>query len=101
MAARWPSSRQRRSTGSRTAALPWRSSACIFGKPPAKGHRPPRAVWLYNFWHNYTLPGVLWIALLLLFAGNPWPLLGWMLHISLDRLMGFGLRGDDGGQALI
>src|SRR5438093_10185204 len=29
MAARWPSSRQRRSTGSRTAALPWRSSACI------------------------------------------------------------------------
>ena len=42
-----------------------------------------------------------WFALLLLFTGNPWPLLGWLLHISLDRLMGFGLRGDDGGQALI
>ena len=40
-------------------------------------------------------------ALLLLFAGNPWPLLGWLLHISADRLMGFGLRGEDGGQALI
>jgi hypothetical protein len=34
-------------------------------------------------------------------GGNPWPLLGWLLHISVDRLVGFGLRGDDGGQALI
>jgi len=38
---------------------------------------------------------------LLLIAGNPWPLLGWLLHISVDRLVGFGLRGEDGGQALI
>jgi uncharacterized protein DUF4260 len=75
--------------------------AFLFGRPPAKGHLPPRAVWLYNLWHNYTLPIALWVALLLLFTGNPWPLLGWLLHISLDRLMGFGLRGDDGGQALI
>jgi hypothetical protein len=75
--------------------------AFLFGRPPAKGYLPPRAVWLYNFWHNYTLPMLLWVALLLLFSGNPWPLLGWLLHISLDRLMGFGLRGDDGGQALI
>jgi len=75
--------------------------AFLFGRPPAKGYLPPRAVWLYNLWHNYTLPIVLWVALLLLFTGNPWPLLGWLLHISLDRLMGFGLRGDDGGQALI
>ena len=75
--------------------------AFFFGRPPAKGHLPPRAVSLYNLWHNYTLPMALWIALLLLFTGNPWPLLGWLLHISLDRLMGFGLRGDDGGQALI
>jgi len=75
--------------------------AFLFGRPPAKGYLPPRAVWLYNLWHNYTLPAVIWIALLLLLAGNPWPLVGWLLHISLDRLMGFGLRGDDGGQALI
>ena len=75
--------------------------AFLFGRPSAKGYLPPRAVWLYNLWHNYTLPAVIWIALLLLVAGNPWPLLGWLLHISLDRLMGFGLRGDDGGQALI
>jgi hypothetical protein len=75
--------------------------AFLFGRPPAKGYLPPRAVWLYNLWHNYTLPIVVWIALLLLIAGNPWPLVGWLLHISLDRLVGFGLRGDDGGQALI
>jgi hypothetical protein len=75
--------------------------AFLFGRPPAKGYLPPRSVWLYNFWHNYTLPIALWIAFLLLFTGNPWPLLGWLLHISLDRLMGFGLRGDDGGQALL
>ena len=75
--------------------------AFLLGRPPAKGYLPPRAVWLYNLWHNFTLPIVVWIALLLLIAGNPWPLMGWLLHISLDRLMGFGLRGDDGGQALI
>jgi len=75
--------------------------AFFFGRPAAKGYLPPRAVWLYNFWHNFTLPVALFAALLLLFAGNPWPLLGWLLHISVDRLMGFGLRGEDGGQALI
>jgi hypothetical protein len=75
--------------------------ALFFGRPPAKGHLPPRAVWLYNLWHNFTLPVALFFALLLLVAGNPWPILGWLLHISVDRLIGFGLRGEDGGQALI
>jgi hypothetical protein len=27
-------------------------------------------------------------------------LFGWLLHVAVDRLLGFGLRGDDGGQAL-
>jgi hypothetical protein len=75
--------------------------AFLFGAAPAKGHLPPRAVWLYNLWHNFTLPAVVWTALLLLFAGDPWPLLGWLLHIAADRALGFGLRGEDGGQALI
>ena len=75
--------------------------AFLFGASPAKGYLPPRAVWLYNLWHNFTLPAVLWIALLFLFAGDPWPLLGWLLHIAADRTLGFGLRGPDGGQALI
>ena len=74
--------------------------AFLFGASPAKGYLPPRGVWLYNLWHNFTLPAVLWIALLLI-AGNPWPLLGWMLHIAADRTLGFGLRGADGGQGVL
>ena len=75
--------------------------AFLFGASPAKGYLPPRGVWLYNLWHNFTLPAVLWIALLLLIAGNPWPLLGWLLHIAADRTLGFGLRGADGGQGVL
>ena len=75
--------------------------AFLFGASPAKGYLPPRGVWLYNLWHNFTLPAVLWIALLFLIAGNPWPLLGWMLHIAADRTLGFGLRGADGGQGVL
>ena len=75
--------------------------AFLFGASPAKGYLPPRGVWLYNLWHNFTLPAVLWIALLFLIAGNPWPLLGWLLHIAADRTLGFGLRGADGGQGVL
>lgn len=74
--------------------------ASLFGPAPARGYLPPRGVWLYNLWHTYTVPAVLWIGALLLFATNPWPLLGWVIHITVDRLLGFGLRGGDGGQAL-
>ena len=75
--------------------------AFLFGPVPAKGYLPPRGVWLYNVWHTYVIPMLLWIALLLLIGGNPWPLLGWLIHISADRTIGYGLRGPDGGQALI
>ena len=75
--------------------------AFLFGASPAKGYLPPRGVWLYNLWHNFTVPAVLWIALLFLIAGNPWPLLGWLLHIAADRTLGFGLRGADGGQGVL
>jgi len=75
--------------------------AFLFGASPAKGYLPSRAVWLYNLWHNFTLPMVLWVALLFLLAGNPWPLLGWLAHIAADRTLGFGLRGDDGGQGAL
>ena len=45
-------------------------------------------------------PLLLWVAALI--AGiAPWPLLAWLIHISADRALGFGLRGRDGGQALI
>ena len=74
--------------------------ASLMGRAPARGYLPPRGVWLYNVWHSYTVPLVLWIGALLLYLGNPWPLLGWLTHISVDRLLGFGLRGNDGGQAV-
>jgi hypothetical protein len=75
--------------------------AFLFGRAPARGYLPPRGVWLYNAWHNFVIPLGLWVVLLLLVGANPWPLLGWLIHISADRTIGYGLRGDDGGQALI
>ncbi len=76
--------------------------ASLMGRAPARGYLPPRGVWLYNVWHTFTVPILIGVvALLLLPIGSPWPLLGWMTHISVDRLLGFGLRGDDGGQAVL
>ncbi len=75
--------------------------ASLLGRASARGYLPPRGVWLYNVWHTFTVPILIGVvALLLLPIGSPWPLLGWLTHISVDRLLGFGLRGDDGGQAV-
>ena len=49
--------------------------AALMGRAPARGYVPPRGVWLYNVWHTR--------------------------HISVDRFLGFGLRGDDGGPELV
>lgn len=74
--------------------------APVLGRMPGRGAIPPRAVPIYNIAHTFTVPVVLWLASLA--AGiAPWPLLGWLIHISADRALGFGLRGPDGGQALI
>ncbi|MDQ2914581.1 MAG: DUF4260 family protein [Chloroflexota bacterium] len=75
--------------------------ASVMGKAPARGYLSPRGVWLYNVWHTFTPPLVIGVVLALLIPfGSPWPLLGWLIHVCVDRLLGFGLRGDDGGQAL-
>jgi hypothetical protein len=55
---------------------------------------------VYNALHTYTVPVLLWIGAWAASIG-PWPLLGWLIHISADRALGFGLRGPDGDQALI
>lgn len=74
--------------------------APVLGPMPGQGAISARAVPIYNLGHTFTIPIVLWLALLA--AGiAPWPLLGWLIHISADRALGFGLRGPDGGQALI
>ena len=72
----------------------------LLGPRSKGGLLPPRAVPLYNAFHTLTVPVLLWVAAVV--AGvTPWPLLGWLIHISADRALGFGLRGPDGGQALI
>ena len=75
--------------------------ASFMGSAPARGYLPTRGVGLYNVWHSFTPPLVIAVTLYLLIqVASPWPLLGWLIHISVDRLLGFGLRDDDGGQAL-
>jgi hypothetical protein len=74
--------------------------APLLGRMPGRGAIPARAVPIYNVAHTYTIPLLLWVALLLTDI-SPWPLLGWLIHITADRALGFGLRGTDGGQAPI
>jgi hypothetical protein len=74
--------------------------ASLMGTASAKGGLPPRGVWLYNRWHTYTLP----LAVLGIGAATgtpPWPVLGWLLHLSVDRVLGYGLRGADGFQGTL
>ena len=70
-------------------------------RPERRGALPPVAVPFYNVAHTFTVPMAAWIAILLLAQGDPWPLLGWLIHIAVDRTLGFGLRAADGTQALI
>ena len=74
--------------------------APALGPMPGRGRLPPRAVPVYNALHTYTLPVLFWIGAWAVAIG-PWPLLGWLIHISADRALGFGLRGPDGDQALM
>ena len=74
--------------------------APAFGPLPGRGRIPPRAAPVYNLFHMIALPVLLWVGAIVIGAA-PWPLLGWLIHITVDRALGFGLRGVDGGQALI
>ena len=76
--------------------------APALGPMPGRGRLPPRAVPVYNALHTYTLPVLLWVGAWASSAAiGPWPLLGWLIHISADRALGVGVRGPDGVQALI
>lgn len=65
-----------------------------------KGQMAPRAVPIYNALHRFIGPAVL--AALVLAGVLPvvWlsAALGWALHITIDRTVGYGLRGSDGFQ---
>ena len=74
--------------------------APLLGPMPGRGAIPARAVPMYNLAHTYTVPVLIGVALLFTDI-PPWALRGWLIHITADRALGFGLRGPDGGQALI
>ena len=65
-----------------------------------KGQLAPRAVPIYNALHRFVGPVLL--ALLVIAGVLPaiWlsAALGWALHITVDRAVGYGLRGSDGFQ---
>jgi hypothetical protein len=75
--------------------------ASFMGTAPEKGALPPRGVWLYNLWHTYVVPLGIGTALAVGSGEVPWWLLGWLIHITADRAMGFGLRGADGRQGVL
>jgi hypothetical protein len=74
--------------------------APALGPMPGRGRLPPRAVPVYNLFHTYVFPVALWVGATAAGIGA-WPMLGWLIHISADRALGYGLRGPDGGQQLI
>jgi hypothetical protein len=55
--------------------------------------REPKSRWprlVYNIAHTYTVPIFLIIAL---WALRPVFLTGWVVHIALDRILGYGFKG--------
>lgn len=81
------------------ALMPDVAGALSIDPTLARGQLHPRAVPLYNLLHNLVWPialGVVSVAWL----GLPWLIaaLTWALHISLDRMMGYGPRTKDGFQ---
>ena len=59
--------------------------------------RPCRAARIYNVFHTYLVPGVLGLTAFLLHAHSLLPVaLIWANHIGVDRLLGYGLKYDDG-----
>jgi hypothetical protein len=65
-----------------------------------KGQLAPRAVPIYNALHRLAGPAVLASLALTGVLPSIWlsAALGWALHISIDRAVGYGLRGSDGFQ---
>ena len=59
--------------------------------------KPCRASRIYNAAHNYIVPVTLALSGLLLHAPGLVPVaLIWVNHIGVDRLMGYGLKFEDG-----
>ena len=68
-------------------------------EPVSRGQLPRKAVPFYNAAHRTWIP----LTLAAAYAVAPLPvpalftfLLAWMLHIAVDRVAGYNLRGQDG-----
>lgn len=73
----------------------------LIGAFAGGGRLKPERVRAYNLAHSPGLPlGLFAISLVLLFIGDFWLLAvlasAWLLHISVDRVAGYGLREPDG-----
>ena len=70
------------------------------GRGLEKGQLAPRAVPMYNALHRFAGPVLLAGLVLAGVLPSVWlaAALGWALHISIDRAVGYGLRGSDGFQ---
>jgi len=70
------------------------------GRGLEKGQLAPRAVPIYNALHRIAGPVLLGGLVLAGVVPTVWLAapLGWALHISVDRAVGYGLRGSDGFQ---
>jgi hypothetical protein len=70
------------------------------GRGLERGQLAPRAVPLYNALHRLIGPIVLAALVLTGVLPAVWlsAALGWALHISIDRAVGYGLRDADGFQ---
>ena len=66
----------------------------------APGQLHPRAVPLYNALHRPWAPLALVAAAATGLLASPWLVLGaaWLVHIAVDRVVGYGLRTPDGFQ---
>jgi hypothetical protein len=69
-----------------------------FGLQLEKGQLHPRAVRLYNALHTLWGPALMAAAAIVLPSGYLIGALAWAFHISLDRVIGYGMRTRDGFQ---
>jgi hypothetical protein len=72
------------------------------GQSAEHGRLPTRAVWVYNLLHRPWLPLIMLVAVSVdgqsTAQAAPYFVAGlaWLLHITLDRALGYNLRAKDG-----
>jgi hypothetical protein len=55
---------------------------------------PPWGSYLYNAFHTVFLWGLAFAVLWFVLGVPYWPIIGWLVHITADRAVGYGLRSN-------